>query len=107
MWRGCSRRCRPEVGYELLCASRVRRRGWISGPAGDESTDRFHAIDSRPAWCTDPEAGGWSPAFAVDLDCASGLVSSLVISVSSSGDRPLGVMLQLSQTSTIWLQGPG
>ena len=43
-WRGCSRRCRPEIGYELICASRVRRRGWISGPAGDESTDRFHAI---------------------------------------------------------------
>lgn len=28
----------------LICASRVRRRGWISGPARDESTDRFHAI---------------------------------------------------------------
>lgn len=43
-WRGCSRRCRPEIGYELICASRVRRRGWISGPAGEESTDSFHAI---------------------------------------------------------------
>ena len=45
MWRGCRKRCRPEIGYELICASRVRRRGWISGPARDESTDRFHAID--------------------------------------------------------------
>jgi hypothetical protein len=29
-----------------MCASRVRRRGWISGPARDESTDHFHAIDN-------------------------------------------------------------
>ncbi len=81
MWRGCSRRCRPEIGYELICVSRVRRRGWISGPAGDESTDRFHAIDSRPVWWTRTEAGDWSSVSAVDRDCASGLVSSLVISV--------------------------
>jgi hypothetical protein len=47
MWRGCSRRCRPEIGYELICASQVRRRAWISGPAGDESTDRFHAIEGH------------------------------------------------------------
>jgi hypothetical protein len=41
----------------------------------------FHAIDSRPVWWTGPEAGDWSPASAVDRDCASGLVSTLVISV--------------------------
>ena len=41
----------------------------------------FHAIDSRPVWWTGPEAGDWSPGAAVDHDCASGLVSSLVISV--------------------------
>jgi hypothetical protein len=45
MWRGCSRRGRREIGYELICASRLRRRGWISGPARDESIDRFHAIE--------------------------------------------------------------
>ena len=43
--------------------------------------DRFYAIDSRPGWWTGPEAGDWSPASTVDRDCASGLVSSLVISV--------------------------
>ena len=59
----------------------MRRRGWISGPARNESTDRFHAIDSRPVWWTGPEAGDWLPASAVDRDCASGLVSSLVISI--------------------------
>jgi hypothetical protein len=41
----------------------------------------FHAIDSRPVWWSGPEAGEWSPASSVDRDCASGLVSSLVISV--------------------------
>src|SRR5688572_1043694 len=41
----------------------------------------FHAIDSRPVSWTGPEAGDWSLASAVDRDCASGLVSSLVISV--------------------------
>jgi hypothetical protein len=80
-WRGCSRRCCPEIGYELMCASGVRRRGWTSGPARDESTDRFHAIDSRPVWWTGAEPGDWSSARSVDRDCASGLVSSLVISV--------------------------
>jgi hypothetical protein len=32
-------------------------------------------------WWSGPEAGEWSPASSVDRDCASGLVSSLVISV--------------------------
>jgi hypothetical protein len=41
----------------------------------------FHAIDSRPVWWIRTEAGEWSPASSVDRDCASGLVSSLVISV--------------------------
>jgi hypothetical protein len=41
----------------------------------------FHAIDSRPVWWTGPEAGDWSPTSAVERDCASGLVSSLVISL--------------------------
>jgi hypothetical protein len=61
MWRGCSRRCRPEIGYELICASRGRRRGWISGPACDDSTDRFHAM---VAW----EAGDGPRASAESRD---------------------------------------
>ena len=47
----------------------------------DSNPDLFHAIDSRPVRWTGPEAGDWSPESAVDRDCASGLVSSLVISV--------------------------
>jgi hypothetical protein len=43
--------------------------------------DGFHAIDSLPVWWTGLEAGDWSPASAVDGDGASGVVSSLVISV--------------------------
>jgi hypothetical protein len=35
----------------------------------------------RPVWRTASEARGWSPAYSVDRDCASRLVSSLVISV--------------------------
>jgi hypothetical protein len=41
----------------------------------------FHAIDSWPVRWTGPEAGDWSREFAVDRNCASGLVSTLVISV--------------------------
>jgi hypothetical protein len=41
----------------------------------------FHAIDSRPVCWTGAEAGDRSPGFAVDYYCASGLISSLVISV--------------------------
>jgi hypothetical protein len=49
--------------------------------AKDSNPDFIHAIDSWPMWWTGPEAGDWSPAAADDCDCASGLVSSLVISV--------------------------
>jgi hypothetical protein len=41
----------------------------------------FHAIDRRPVWWTGAEAGDRSPGSVVDCDCASGLVSSLVINV--------------------------
>ena len=41
----------------------------------------FHAIDRRPVWWTGAEPGDRSPGSVVDCDCASGLVSSLVISV--------------------------
>jgi hypothetical protein len=41
----------------------------------------FHAIDSRPVWWSGLEAGEWSSASSDDRGCASGLVSSLVISV--------------------------
>ena len=50
------------------------------GPRFGDLTS-FHAIDSRPVWWSGPEAGEWSPASSVDRDCASGLVSSLVISL--------------------------
>jgi hypothetical protein len=73
-------RHRPRVWHAL----HVRRRGWISGPASDESSELFHAIDSRPVRWTGPEAGDWSPESAVGRDRASGLVSSLVISVAVS-----------------------
>ena len=53
-------------------------------------SDSFHAIDSRPVSWTGPEAGDWSPASAVDRDCASRLVSSLVISVVVSTIDRLG-----------------
>ena len=47
----------------------------------DSNPDLFHAIDSRPMWWTGAEAGDRSQGSVVDCDCASGLVSSLVISV--------------------------
>ena len=53
----------------------------MCGAYGTRTPDLFHAIDRRPVWWTGPEAGDWSPASAVDGDRASGLVSSLVISV--------------------------
>jgi hypothetical protein len=43
--------------------------------------DLFHAVDSRPVKSSGPESGDWSPVSTVDRDYASGLVSSLVISV--------------------------
>jgi hypothetical protein len=46
-----------------------------------------------------PQAGNWSPASAVDRDCASGLVSSLVSSVVVSRSTRW-VTLKLSQAST-------
>jgi hypothetical protein len=48
---------------------------------GDSNPDLFYAIDSRPVWWTGAEAGDRSPGSVVECDCASGLVSSLVISV--------------------------
>ena len=64
---------RPHDVWAWLSACSVELR--------DSNPDRFHAIDSRPVWWTASEARGWSPASSVDRDCASRLVSSLVISV--------------------------
>jgi hypothetical protein len=55
----------------------------------DSNPDFIHAIDSRRVWWTGPEAGDWSPASAANRDYASGLVSSLVISVVVR--RPTGL----------------
>ena len=62
--------------------SNLARAVLVKGGAKRTRTpDLFHAIDSRPVWWTGPEAGDWSPESSVDRDCASRLVSSLVISV--------------------------
>jgi hypothetical protein len=67
-----------------------------------ETPDLFHPIESPQVGWTDPEAGEGSPASDVDRDYASGLVSSLVISIvrRSTG----GVTLEVSQPSMIWLR---
>jgi hypothetical protein len=54
---------------------------WLGGALGTRTPDLFYAIDSRPVWWAGAEAGDRSPGSIVDRDCASGLVSSLVISV--------------------------
>ena len=71
----------------LLIVKKCRGHRWIClatsqcWSLGDSNRDLFHAIDGRPMWWTGPEAGDWSPASAVDRHCASGLLSSLVISL--------------------------
>ena len=67
------KKCR---GHPWICLATSQR--WS---LGDSNPELFHAIDSRPVRWSGLEAGDWSPASAVDRDCASGLVSSLVSSV--------------------------
>jgi hypothetical protein len=80
----------PCVSSERGCRSRRDRnqafRDGQSRALGSDwaqvgCADTFHAIDNRPVWWSGAENGDWSPESSVDHDCASGLVSSLVISV--------------------------
>jgi hypothetical protein len=65
----------------ILKGSGSKSSRWAKMKLKDSNPDLFHAIDSRPVKWSGPEAGDWSPESTVDRDYASGLVSSLVISV--------------------------